>query len=146
MAGRNILKAIPPHRFEQVLKELPPPPSPKIFKPTAPPLLHLRDRLPQPAPYISLEIGQFFITRDEFEIKVNQTGHDLQKIMDFAVFVRANKHKLTDRNLICGDIEIFSDFLLQFVVKEFISPRDLFKRLCSQFPFEFLLLFDLSRE
>ena len=75
-------------------------------------MLHPRDRLPQPAPYISLEIGRTFITHDEFEVKVNQIGHDLQSIMDFAVFVRANKHKLTDRNLICGDIKIFSDFLL----------------------------------
>ena len=133
MTGRNILNARPPRRFKQVLKELspPPPPPPKIFKPTAPPLLHPRDRLPQPASYISLEIGRFFITRDEFEVKVNQIGHDLQKIMDFAVFVRANKHKLTDRSLICGDIKVFSDFLLQFVAKEFINPRDLFKRLCS---------------
>ena len=114
---------------------MPPPLPPKIFKPTPAPLLHPRDWLPQPAPYISLEIGRFFITRDEFEVKVNQIGHDRQKIMDFAVFVRANKHKLTDRN----------DFLLQFVAKEFINLRHLFKRLYSQFPFDFLLLFDVSR-
>ena len=70
MTGRNILNATPPRRFKQVLKESSPPPPPKIFKPTAPPLLHPRDRLPQPAPYISLEIGRFLLHVMNLKLKL----------------------------------------------------------------------------
>ena len=111
MAGRNIFKATSPRKFEGVLKPMPPPPSlsaskqQKIFKPIPPLLilLHPRDRFPQPAPHVTLEnSGRLFITRDKFNLKVNQIGDDLEKI---------------DKNYVCGDIKIFSDFLFQFVIK-----------------------------
>ena len=50
------------------------------------------------------------------------------------------------KNYVCVDIKIFCDFLFQFVIKEFVDPRGLFKQLCSQIPLEFLILLDFYRE
>ena len=86
MAGRNIFKATLPRKFEGVLKPMPPP-SPslsaskqqKIFKPIPPLhiLLPLTDRLTQPALHVTSEnSGRFFITPDEFNLRVNQIGND----------------------------------------------------------------------
>ena len=79
-------------------------------------------------------------------MKVNQTGDDLEKNKEFKLFCRINNKKLIDKNYVCGDIKISCDFLFQFVIKEFVDPRGLFKRLCSQKPLEFLILFDFYRE
>ena len=60
----------------------------KILKPIPPLLIHPRDRLPQPAsPVTSENSGRFFITRDEFNLKVNQIGDDLEKIKELHCFV-----------------------------------------------------------
>ena len=151
MAGRNIFKATSPRKFEGVLKAMPPSPSlsaskqQNIFKPIPPLLilLHLRDRLLQPAPHVTSEnSGRFFITRDEFNFKVNQIGDALEKIQEFVLFCRINNQKLIDTNYVCGDIKIFCDFLFQFVIKELVGPRGLFKRLRSQMTLEFLILLD----
>ena len=45
-----------------------------------------------------------------------------------------------------GDIKVFVDFLSVFIKKEFIDPKSMFKKCCIQFPFEFLLIFELCRE
>ena len=42
-------------------------------------------------------------------------------------------------------MEIFA-FLAKFLEKEFVNPISMFKKVCGQFPFEFLLLFDLCME
>ena len=119
----------------------------KILKPIPPLLIHPRDRLPQPAsPVTSENSGRFFITRDEFNLKVNQIGDDLEKIKEFTLFCRINNKKLMHKNYVCVDIKIFCDFLFQFVIKEFVDPRGLFKQLCSQIPLEFLILLDFYRE
>ena len=132
MAGRNIFRATSPRKFQGVLKPMPPPPSlsaskqQKIFKPIPPLLilLHPRDRLPQPAPRVTLENSRrLFIIRDKFNLKVNQIGDDLEKIKEFALLCRVTNQKLIDKNYVCGDIKIFSDFLFQFVIKEFVDPR-----------------------
>ena len=44
-----------------------------------------------------------------------------------------------------GDLTLYSDFLDMFLSKEFADPKRMFRKICRQFPFEFLL-FDLSRE
>ena len=144
MAGRNIMKAAPLQKSEQVLKEIPTPPQP-VLKPLPPTIIHPRDQLPQRAPPIGCESDRFFVTIDEFHEKVEQIGNDEQKIIDFVTFVRKNYRVLAERNFICGDIKIFSDFIFQFVTKDVVIPQEVFKRLFSQFPLEFLMLFDLSR-
>ena len=45
-----------------------------------------------------------------------------------------------------GDLILYSDFLNMFLSKEFADPKEMFRKICRQFPFEFLLMFDLSRE
>ena len=94
MAGRNTFKASSLRKFEGVLKPMLSPPSlsaskQKIFKPIPPLLilLHPRDRLPQPAPHVTLENSRrLFVTRDKFNLKENQIGDDLEKIKEFALF------------------------------------------------------------
>ena len=108
-------------------------------------LLHSRNRLPKITPAINLEQGRFFISRKEFDLRVNTIVKDLQKIIDFALFVRLKK-KIVERDLIYGDRDIFSIFLFEFTIREFIDRRNLFRKLCGQYSFEFLILFDLLRE
>ena len=48
--------------------------------------------------------------------------------------------------LMHGDIKVFADFLSVFILKNCIDPKSMFKKTCRQFPFEFLLIFDLCWE
>lgn len=58
-----------------------------------------------------------------------------------------NYYKILPRDLIYEDIQFFVDFLSQFSEKEIIiNPISMFKKVCGQFPHEFLLHFDLCRE
>ena len=63
------------------------------LKPMPPPtqLLRPRNRLPKITPAINLEQGRFFISKKEFDLRVNTIVKDLQKIIDFALFVRLKK-------------------------------------------------------
>ena len=65
------------------------------LKPMPPPtqLLRPRNRLPNFTPAINLEQGRFFISKKEFDLRVNTIVKDLQKIIDFALFVRLKKKK-----------------------------------------------------
>ena len=153
VAGRNIFKAISPRKFEEVLKPMPLPPSlaaskeRKIFKPILPLFIYLRDRLPQPAPHVTSENSWgFFYNTWQIQFKGKSSWRWFKKIKDFALFCRINNQKLIDKNYVCGDIKVFCGFLFQFVIKEFVDLKDLFKRLCSQMPLEFLILFDFYRE
>lgn len=115
-------------------------------------IFHSRGRLPQVAPRINLEQGRFFISKTEFSTRIVTVGTDLQRIKDFVdlksyhtKFNYAVKkyHKIISRDLIYEDIQVFVDFLSQFLEKKFIiNPFSMFKK----FPYEFLLLFDLCRE
>ena len=116
-------------------------------------LHHPRERLPMLAPKI-LEIdsninvmyGRFFITKEDFEVRVNQICFCLWKIHAFAKFAIDSFHKIKDRHLMCGDTEIFVEFLYIFLRKYFVDPKGMFRKVCRQYPFEFLILFDLCRE
>ena len=57
--------------------------------------------------------GRFFITKEEFEARVNQICFYLQKTQAFAKFAIDNFHKVKDRHLMCSDIEIFVEFILK---------------------------------
>ena len=46
----------------------------------------------------------------------------------------------------CGEIEMFVQFLEIFLKKDFEDPKGMFRKFCRQYTFEFLILFDLCRE
>ena len=96
-------------------------------------LLHPRYRLLKIVPKVILERDRFFITKE---------GH----IKNFLRLCIDNYEKVKQRNLIASNIQIFVNFLSQFLERDFVDPIFLFKKVCSQFPFEFLLLFDLCRQ
>ena len=41
---------------------------------------------------------------------------------------------------------MYSEFLNMFLTKEFSDPKGIFQKICNQFPFEFLIMFDLPRK
>ena len=115
--------------------------------------VHPRERLPLIAPEIfnskpnvNLQHGRFFITNEEFEMKVNVICFQLLKIQSFAKFAYDNHRKIKDRHLVFGDLHIFADFLSMFLTREFVDPEGMFSKICRQHPFEFLMMFDLCRE
>ena len=94
---------------------------------------HTRERLPllatkilQSKPEINLQNGRFFITVHEFEARVNEICFQLWKIQVFPKFLADNYSKIKERH--------------------FIDPKGMFRKICRQQPFEFLLMFDLCRE
>ena len=109
-------------------------------------ILHPRDRLPKEATRINLEQGRFFISVEEFEARLNEICCQLWKTKQFVKFAVNNFKNIEERCLVHGDIKVFVDFLSVFIKKEFIDPKSMFKKSCIQFPFEFLLIFELCRE
>ena len=53
---------------------------------------------------------------------------------------------LINRGFVCGDLRVYADFLRALLEKDMLDPRETFKNVCSQFPLEFLLMFDLFRD
>lgn len=110
-------------------------------------LLHPRDRIPKPAPMINLEQGRFYITKGELHMRMDNISSNVGKIKGFAQFSFRYHHKIIlESQFVYGDLEIFVKLLSQFLEKEFLNPVFLFKKVCGQFPIEFLLHFDLCRE
>ena len=106
MAGRNIFKATSPQKFEGVLKLVSPPPSLSAYSSSLE-IVYCN----QPASHVTSENSRrFFITCDDFNLKVNQIGDGLEKIKEFALFCRINNQKLIDKNYVYGDVKIFCDF------------------------------------
>ena len=68
------------------------------------------------------------------------------KIQSFAKFVSDNYTKMRERHFVAGDLYMFAEFLSVFLTKEFVDPKGMFRKICRQHPFEFLLMFDLCRE
>ena len=97
-------------------------------------------------PKINVMCGRFFITKEEFKAKVNQICFYLWKIQAFAKFDIDNFLKIKERHLMYSDIEMFVEFLEIFLRKEFVDPKGMFRKVCRQYPFKFLFLFDLCRE
>ena len=116
-------------------------------------LRHPRERLPQPAPHIlqtepkiDLQQGRFYISVEEFESRVSYICSQLWKIQAFPNFVTENYRKIKERHLVFGDLDMFVELVSVFLTKEFVDPKGMFKKICRQHPFEFLLMFDLCRE
>lgn len=53
---------------------------------------------------------------------------------------------MRERHFVAGDLYMFAEFLSVFLTKEFVDPKGMFRKICRQHPFEFLLMFDLCRE
>ena len=114
-------------------------------------LQHPGERLPLPAisvldtkPEVNFQSGRFFIT--EIESRVNILTFHYWKIQVFCTFVRNNFEMLINRGFVCGDLRVYADFLRAFLQKDMLDPKGMFKKDCSQFPLEFLLMFDLFRD
>ena len=122
--------------------------------PIAPrPSHHTRERFPllatkilQSKPEINLQNGRFFITVHEFEARVNEICFQLWKIQVFPKFLADNYSKKKERHFVSGDLHMFAEFMSIFLTKEFVDPKGMFRKICRQQPFEFLLMFDLCRE
>ena len=116
-------------------------------------LQHTWERLPLPAisildtkPEVNFQSGRFFITEIEFESRVNILTFHYWKIQVFCTFVRNNSEMLVNRSFLCGDLRVYADFLHAFLEKDMLDPRGMYKKVCSQFSLEFLLMFDLFRD
>ena len=73
--------------------------------------LHPRERLRHTAPAVlnskpnvDLQHGRFFISNEEFEMRVNVICFQFWKIYSFAKFVHDNYRKINDRHLVCSDL------------------------------------------
>ena len=54
---------------------------------------------------------------------------------------------MVHKDFIYGDLKVFADFLENAFLEKIPSdPKGIFKKLCLNFPFEFLIMFDLFRE
>ena len=117
-------------------------------------LQHPRERLPQPAvsvldggPEVNFQCGRFFITRQDFESHLNILTFHFWKIQIFSTFVKNNIDTVIERGFIHGDLKVFAHFLENvFLEKVPADPKGMFKKVCFNFPFEFLIMFDLFRE
>ena len=114
---------------------------------------HHRERQPELAlqilqtePKIDLQHGRFFISVEEFESRVSCICFQLCKIQAFAKFETENYRKIKERRLVSRDVDMFLKFISIFLNKEFVDPKGMFRKICRQHPFEFLLMFDLCRE
>ena len=115
--------------------------------------IHPRERLTTAAPQVldfvpkvDLQVGRFFISNEEFESRINSICFQFWKIQAFAKFVHDNYHKIRERHLVYGDLCMFVEFLSMFLYKEFVDPKGMFRKICRQHPFEFLIMFELCRE
>ena len=108
--------------------------------------LHPRDGLPQIAPSINLEMRRFWIFTKELNGRVEEISRDLERIKAFSSFTINNYRKIRERRFMSGDVRIFSELLTNFLEKEFVDQKKMFQAVCNQFQFEFLLMYDLSRE
>ena len=117
-------------------------------------LQHPREKLPQPeisildtSPEVNFQCGRFFIIRKDSESRLNIVTLHLWKIQIFTTFVKNNINVVVDKGFIYGDLKVFANFLENaFLEKVPSDPKGMFKKLCFNFPFEFLIMFDLSRD
>ena len=114
--------------------------------------IHPRERLPQQAvplldtrPEVNFQCRRFFISEDEFEFRINSLCSQFIKMQAFAKFVRDNHKKIINGRVVSGNLAMFFDFLSMFLTREFVDPKGMFRKLCRQHPFEFLIKFDFCR-
>ena len=115
--------------------------------------IHPRERLPHIAPpvldsspKVDLQFSRFFITEEEFQFCINAVCFQFWKIQAFAKFVKDNNRKIIEKYLVYGDLPMFSYFLSILSTKDFVDPKGMFRKICRQHPFEFLIMFDFCRQ
>ena len=115
--------------------------------------IHPRERLPHIAPpvldsspKVDLQFSRFFITEEEFQLCINAVCFQFWKIQAFAKFVKDNNRKIIEKYLVYGDLPMFSHFLSMLLTKVFVDPKGMFRKICRQHPFEFLIMFDFCRQ
>ena len=90
---------------------------------------------------------RFFITTREFESRINIIALQFWTIQIFAQFVRNNFDIVNKNGFGSADHKVYSQFLDGNFLSGFSEkPKELFKNVCVNFPFEFLVMFDLFRE
>ena len=117
-------------------------------------LQHPREKLPQPAisvldttPDVNFQYGRFFTTTQGFETRLNFITFHYWKIEIFCKFVKNNTDIVINKGFICGDVKVFSHLLEKCFVNGVCNdPKGIFKKVCLNFPFEFLLMLDLFRD
>ena len=115
---------------------------------------HPREKLPQPAvnvldtsPEVNFPCGCFFVTRQDFVSRLNVLTFHFWTIQKFSTFVENNSNVVIDKGFVYGDLKVFAHFLDNFFLsKVSTDPKGMFKKVCFNFPFEFLIMFDLFRE
>ena len=115
--------------------------------------VHPRERLgtvpPQilgPDSKLDLQHGRFFITNQEFELRIDAICFQFWKIQAFSNFGCDNHNRIKERHFVCGNLFRCFEFLSLFLTTEFVDPKGMFHKICRQDPFEFLIMFDLCRE
>ena len=90
---------------------------------------------------------RFFITTREFESRINIIALQFWTIQIFATFIKNIFDMLNKNGFVSGDLKVYSHLLDRNCSPEFSEkPKELFKNVCVNFPFEFLVMFDLFRE
>lgn len=99
------------------------------------------------SPEVNFQCGCFFVTRQEFESRLEFITFHFWKIQIFSTFVKNNVDILINKGFNCGDLKVFSQFLKKaFLISVCENPKGVFKKICTNFPFEFLIMFDFFRE
>ena len=80
--------------------------------------LPIHPRVLDSVPKVDLQIGRFFISNEEFDLRINSISFQFWKIPTFAKFVRDNYHKIRERHLVYGGLCMFE--------KEFVDPKGMF--------------------
>lgn len=117
-------------------------------------LQHPREKLPQPAvsildtsPEVNFQCGRFFVTGQDFESRINFITFHYWKIEIFSGFVKNNIDVVINKSFVYGYLKVFSHILEKaFLNMVCTDPKGMFKKICFNFPFEFLIMFDLFRQ
>ena len=90
---------------------------------------------------------RFFITTREFESRINIIALQFWTIQIFAQFVRNNFDIVNKNGFGSADLKVYSQFLGGNFLSGFSEkPKELFKNVCVNFPFEFIVISELFRE
>lgn len=84
---------------------------------------------------------KFEISIEDFIRKVEETAANPENIIAFSHFC-SNLHKKIEWRIKHGDSKIYANFLSNLL----IDMKKAFVGLCEKFQFEFLLLYDLSKD
>ena len=98
------------------------------------------------SPEVNFQCGRFFISEDEFEFRINSLCSQFIKIRAFAKFAWDNYNKIINGRVVSGDLAMSSDFLSIFLTKEFVDAKGMFRKICREHPFEFLIMVDFCRK